>query len=367
MARISLEHVSKRYGDVEAVRDLSLEIADGELMVIVGPSGCGKTTALRLVAGLEQPDSGEVLMDGEVVTHVPPAERNVAMVFEDYALYPHMRVSDNLAFPLRLRKTPADEIRRRVSRVAEATDIEPVLGRKPGELATGQAQQVAVGHAVVREVTSVFLLDDALAHLDAHQRLDARAEMARLHRELGATVVAVTHDQAEALAMGTRVAVMAGGALRQAATPRWLYERPADTFVAGFIGSPPMNLIEMQPDERMALRGDGWELPLPSIPAGGGSAGVTVGIRPEHIALGSPASTAEIGARGTCELVEYLGPELLVHLRVGNAELVVVDDPADDVAVGETLDCRIPLERIHLFDTATGRALAATIPVAART
>ena len=363
MARISLEHVSKRYGDVEAVRDLSLEIADGELMVIVGPSGCGKTTALRLIAGLEQPDSGEVLMDGEVVTHVPPAERNVAMVFEDYALYPHMRVSDNLAFPLRLRKTPADEIRRRVSRVAEATDIEPVLGRKPGELATGQAQQVAVGHAVVREVTSVFLLDDALAHLDAHQRLDARAEMARLHRELGATVVAVTHDQAEALAMGTRVAVMAGGALRQAATPRWLYERPADTFVAGFIGSPPMNLLDMEVQsdgDGHRLRSADLSLDLPPTTAlrhfGRGET-VVVGFRPEHLRLDVSPAPDEVGFEAVCDLVEYLGHRRLAHVHAGEAVLVASTGPAGAFGAGDRVECAIPIARLHFFDPATGQAL----------
>ncbi|MGD8485471.1 MAG: ABC transporter ATP-binding protein [Chloroflexota bacterium] len=363
MASISLEHVSKRYGEIEAVRDFSLDIADGEFMVFVGPSGCGKTTALRLIAGLERPDAGVVRMNGEIVNDVAPAERDVAMVFEDFALYPHMKVHDNLAFPLRMRKTPAEAIRRRVAEVADATEIEPILGRKPGDLATGEAQHVAVGHAVVREVTSVFLLDDALSHLDAHQRLEARAELARLHRELGATIVAVTHDQAEALAVGTRVAVMADGRLRQAATPRWLYERPADTFVAGFIGNPPMNLVEMdvEPEDdghRLQHGALGWSVPasMPLRHFGQGET-VIVGFRPEHIRVGAPPNPDEIGFEATCDLVEYLGHRRLVHLHTGDALLVASIEPADALTVGDAVACAIPTARLRFFDTQTGRAL----------
>jgi multiple sugar transport system ATP-binding protein len=222
---------------------------------------------------------------------------------------------------------------------------------------------------VVRDAPAVLLLDDALSHLDAQQRMEARTEVSRLHHELGTTIVSVTHDQAEALAVGTRLAVMDQGRLRQVGTPREVYERPADTFVAGFIGSPAMNLIEMEVaerDGRSVLRCQGWELPLPTMPAGRGTASVIVGIRAEHIGLGSPVSGDEVGVRGTCELVEYLGPELLVHLRVGSAELVMVDDSTDDVVVGDTLECRIALERIHLFDTASGKALGVPGPVTAR-
>ena len=364
MAMISLEHVSKRYGDVEAVRDLNLQIADGEFMVILGPSGCGKTTALRLIAGLERPDSGEVLMDGEVVTDVPPGERNVAMVFEDYALYPHMRVSDNLAFPLRLRKTPAEAIRRRVAEVAGSTEIEPILARKPGNLAAGEAQHVAVGHAVVREVTSAFLLDDALAHLDAHQRLQARAELARLHRELGATIVSVTHDQAEALAVGSRVAVMAHGQLRQTATPHWLYERPADTFVAGFIGSPPMNLLDMTveaADDGHQLRHGPLELRTASTVLEAGYSGdvVTVGFRPEHLRIDAAPGPGDIGFPATCDLVEFLGHRRLAHLHAGETLLVASSESVGSLAAGDSVSCAVSVDRLHFFDAETGLALAA--------
>ena len=370
MAGVSLQGVSKRYGRVVAVEDLDLDIADGEMMMLVGPSGCGKTTVLRLIAGLEQPDAGIIRFDGRDMTGVAPGQRDIAMVFEGYALFPHLAVRDNLSFALKLRRLPSDEVDRRVADVAAAMELEHLLQRRPPGLATGEAQHVAVGRAVVRDAPAVLLLDDALSHLDAQQRLEARTEVARLHDELGSTIVSVTHDQAEALAVGTRLAVMDEGRICQVGTPREVYERPADTFVAGFIGSPPMNLIEMEVaerDGRVVLRRGPWELLLPSMPPGASVAGVTVGVRPEHIGLGLPDGAAEIGISGTCELVEYLGPELQVHLRVGSDELVVLDDPADDVVVGDTVECRVLLERIHLFDTASGRALATAVPGAART
>ena len=222
MATVTLEHVSKQYQDVVAVRDLSIEIADGEFLVLVGPSGCGKTTVLRLIAGLEIPNDGTILIDGRVVNDVAPNARNVAMVFENYALYPHLAVRENLGFALRVRRTPAEEIRRRVSAVAASMELGRLLERRPPGLAAGEAQHVAIGRAVVRDTPAVLLLDDALSHLDARQRLEARAELGRLHRELRTTIVSVTHDQAEALAVGTRVAVMNAGVLQQAGAPRTL-------------------------------------------------------------------------------------------------------------------------------------------------
>jgi multiple sugar transport system ATP-binding protein len=365
MASVGLEHVSKRFGDVIAVDDLSLEIPDGEFLVIVGPSGCGKTTALRIIAGLEMPDSGTVRIGGEVVNDVAPRDRNVAMVFEDYALYPHMAVRDNLSFPLQMRQTPAEEIRRRVAEVSESMELDPLLERKPGKLATGEAQSVAVGHAVVRETPSVFLLDDALAHLDAHQRLEARAELGRLHRELGTTIVSVTHDQAEAQAVGTHVAVMEAGVLRQNGTPRELYEEPADAFVAGFIGNPPMNLLEMT----LERDGDGWVLrrgplawPAPAwLPDAGRSphSPVTVGLRHEHIHVGTPATDGEVAFEGSCEHIEYLGHQLLIHLRAGDTELVASDDPARHIGVGDVVTCSASPDRLYLFDAESGAAMRA--------
>jgi multiple sugar transport system ATP-binding protein len=360
MASVTLDHVTKRFGDVVAVGDLSIKIADGEFVVLVGPSGCGKTTVLRLIAGLEVPDDGEILIDGQIVNRSDPSARNVAMVFEDYALYPHLAVRENLDFPLRLRRRPAEEIRRRVSAVAASMQVGGLLERKPRELAAGEAQHVAIGHALVREAPTVFLLDDALSHLDARQRLEGRAELARLHQDSGATIVAVTHDQAEALALGTRVAVMDEGRLHQAAPPRTLYEHPADVFVAGFIGSPPMNLVEMtvEPDgDHPVLRAGSFVLPAPDGAVASLPYHVTVGIRPEDIEM-DPPPDGETGFRARCDLVEYLGHQVLAHLRVGDVELLAFDDPARHLRAGDIVDGAIALDRSHLFDSRTGRSLA---------
>jgi multiple sugar transport system ATP-binding protein len=366
MATVTLEHVSKQYRDVVAVRDLSIEIADGEFLVFVGPSGCGKTTVLRLIAGLEVPNDGTILIDGLVVNDVAPSARNVAMVFENYALYPHLVVRENLDFALRIHRTPAEEIRRRVSAVAESMELGRLLERRPPGLAAGEAQHVAIGRAIVRDTPAVFLLDDALSHLDARQRIEARAELGRLHRELRSTIVSVTHDQAEALAMGSRVAVMDAGVLQQAEPPRALYEHPANVFVAGFIGSPPMNLVEMTLErdaDRPVLRSGLLTLPAPERFAGpaADSSGphVTVGIRPEHIRLAAPPSDGDARFRGRCDLVEFLGHQILVHLRVGDLELRAFDDLAGRIRAGDIVDCSIPLDRLHLFDSRTGLALDA--------
>jgi ABC-type sugar transport system ATPase subunit len=339
MACVSLQGVSKRYRDVVAVSELDLEITDGEILMLIGPSGCGKTTVLRIIAGLETPDAGTVHFDDRDMSGVRPGERDIAMVFEGYALYPHLAVRDNLAFALQLRHTPPDEIDRRVTDVAEAMELGHLLARRTPGLATGEAQHVAVGRAVIREAPRVLLLDDALSHLDAQQRLEARAEVTRLHRELGSTIVSVTHDQAEAMAVGTRLAVMDEGVLMQIGTPQELYERPANLFVAGFIGSPPMNLLPAAQFEGVGELGD------------------TIGMRPEHVSLGGPASDEEIALEGRCELVEYLGSQILVHLRVGGDEFVLLDDPADYVAVGDLVECRVRRERLHRFETVSGRAL----------
>ncbi len=360
MANVTLVGISKRYRSIDAVVDVDLDIADGELLVLVGSSGCGKTTLLRLIAGLETPDRGAVLFDGRDMTAVAPGERNIAMVFEAYALYPHMAVRDNLSFALRLRRTPSAEVDHRVAEVAEAMELGRLLGRRPGGLATGEAQQVAVGRAVIRQRPSVLLLDDALAHLDARQRLDARVELEHLHHDLGCTVVSVTHDQAEALAVGSRVAVMDAGRLVQVGTPHELYEQPADVFVAGFVGSPAMNLLEMRlarEDGRATLRRGPFSITLaeavrlPSGPA------ITLGFRPQDVRLAAAASAAEVGLRGRCELVEYLGPRLLVHVRLGEDEILVMGDPSAGTRPGDLVDCSLPYDRLHLFDTETGLTL----------
>jgi len=360
VANVTLAGVWKRYRSVDAVVDVELDIADGELLVLVGPSGCGKTTLLRLIAGLEMPDRGAVLFDGQDMTAVAPAERNIAMVFEGYALYPHMAVRDNLSFALRLRRTPPAEVDQRVADVAAAMELGRLLGRRPGGLATGEAQQVAVGRAVIRQTPAVLLLDDALAHLDARQRLEARVELEHLHRDLGCTVVSVTHDQAEALAIGSRVAVMDAGRLMQVGTPHELYERPADVFVAGFVGSPPMNLIEMrlaQEDGRATLRRGPLAIAHPEDARPASGSAITLGFRPQDVRLAPASSAAELGLRGRCELVEYLGPRLLVHVRLDGDEILVMGDPSAGIRPGDLVDCSLPHDRLHLFDTETGLAL----------
>jgi multiple sugar transport system ATP-binding protein len=369
MSGVVLAHVSKRFGEVTAVRDLSAVIPDGAFFVLVGPSGCGKTTVLRLIAGLETPDSGTILIDGRVVNDVRPGDRDVTMVFEGFALYPHLAVRDNLAFGLRLRRTPTDEIGRRVSAVTEAMELGRLLDRRPAVLATGQAQHVAIGRSLVREHPSVFLLDDALAHLDARQRLEARTELLRLHRDLGATIVSVTHDQAEALAVGSVVGVMDAGTLVQVGTPRTLYERPADVFVAGFIGTPPMNLLAMSVTDdagRLVLRSSALSVPLPeaavAIDAAAAGSTITVGIRPEHVAVAAIPGEGTHGLLGRCELVEYMGHHVLVHVAVDDVRLRAFDDPARHLRVGDDVVVAIDPDRLHLFDTRTGRAILAPRP-----
>jgi multiple sugar transport system ATP-binding protein len=366
MASVTLEHVSKRFGDVVAVDDLSLHVADGEFLAIVGPSGCGKTTVLRLIAGLEAPDDGTISIDGRVVDRIAPGERNVAMVFEDYALYPHLLVRDNLGFALRVHRTPAEEIRHRVSAVATSLELGGLLDRRPPGLAAGEAQHVAIGRAVMREAPAAFLLDDALTHLDARQRLEARAELGRLHRELRATIISVTHDQAEALAIATRVAVLDAGVLQQVGPPRALYEHPANVFVAGFVGSPPMNLVEMtlvREGDRPVLRSGDLALPAPARIGGPGvlpaTPAVVIGFRPEHVRVASPPGDGDVGFVGRCDLVEYLGHRVLIHLRVGDLELTALSGPAEGIRVGDSVECAIADHQLHVFDARTGRSLDA--------
>src|SRR5690349_2843680 len=265
MATVTFDHVYKRYGDVTAVSDLNLEIGDGEFMVLVGPSGCGKTTSLRMIAGLEEISDGELRIGDRVVNDVAPKDRDIAMVFQSYALYPHMSVRDNLAFGLKLRKVPKADIEKRISEAAGILELSPLLDRKPKQLSGGQRQRVALGRAIVRE-PKVFLMDEPLSNLDAKLRVQTRAEIARLHQRLRTTFVYVTHDQVEAMTMGSRIAVMNFGILQQVGTPQQLYDSPANRFVAGFIGSPAMNFLEMKVDgsgDGAALSFDGLRLPVP--------------------------------------------------------------------------------------------------------
>ena len=352
MAEVTLDHVGKTYPDgTVAVKDFSLEIADGELMVFVGPSGCGKTTALRMVAGLEDITEGEVRIGDRVVNALPPRDRDVAMVFQTYALYPHKSVYDNLAFPLRLRGMPKAEVEQRVNRIARLLELEEQLKRRPRQLSGGQRQRVAMGRAIVRE-PAAFLMDEPLSNLDAKLRVTMRSELTRLHEKLGVTTVYVTHDQVEAMTLGQRVAVLRRGELQQVAPPQELYDRPANLFVAGFIGSPAMNFFQGQVAQAdsgldvtvggQQIRVDEKELALHQ-PLGqrvGGN--VIVGIRPEHLQDAALESAMGNGRslRGQVQLKELLGSEVIVHFQVEAApaiteELIEIAQDVDAAVVDE--------------------------------
>jgi multiple sugar transport system ATP-binding protein len=336
MASVRLERVQKTYpnGHV-AAQGLDLDIADGEFMVLVGPSGCGKSTALRMIAGLETPTGGRIMIGDRDVTTLPPQERDIAMVFQTYALYPHMTVRQNLAFGLRMRGVAKETIDRMVEEAARALALEPVLDRKPAQLSGGQRQRVALGRAIVRE-PKVFLFDEPLSNLDAKLRVETRAELARLHRRLGATVVYVTHDQEEAMTLGGRVAVMRDGFLQQVAPPMELYRKPANQFVAGFVGSPAMNFLSEA------------EVPALSKISPPGS---TVGIRPHDIAIVAPGAGDQ---DAWVDVVEPRGSELLVYLRLGGdhsgPELRVVAPPETQVEAERTVGVRFDRARLHWFD-----------------
>jgi multiple sugar transport system ATP-binding protein len=361
MATVTFDNVTKRYGEVLAVDDLNLAIADGEFMVLVGPSGCGKTTSLRMIAGLEEISEGTLRIGDKVVNDVAPKDRDIAMVFQSYALYPHMSVRDNMAFGLKLRKVPKADIEKRVKEAAGILSLEKLLDRKPKELSGGQRQRVALGRAIVRE-PAVFLMDEPLSNLDAKLRVQTRAEIARIHQRLGTTTVYVTHDQVEAMTMGSRIAVMSEGLLQQVGTPQVLYDQPANRFVAGFIGSPSMNFVEVTLDgsaDGAALKGPGdWSLPLPARYRSGVSSGqkVIAGFRPEHLELGE--SSPEIGTfSGRADVVEYLGNEELLHVWAADQDLVAIVDSSHRVKPGDVLKLDLPLSKLHLFDAESGATL----------
>ncbi len=350
MATVTFDHVYKRYGDVTAVSDLNLEIRDGEFMVLVGPSGCGKTTSLRMIAGLEEISEGQLRIGDKVVNDVAPKDRDIAMVFQSYALYPHMTVRDNLAFGLKLRKVAKAEQERRINEAAGILQLETLLDRKPKELSGGQRQRVALGRAIVRE-PAVFLMDEPLSNLDAKLRVQTRAEIARLHQRLGTTMVYVTHDQVEAMTMGQRISVMSMGLLQQVGTPQELYDNPRNRFVAGFIGSPSMNFIDIPVADRLT-RGS-VSFPVPAefadrVKAAGST--VVAGFRPEHLELGEVAG--EFGTvAGTADVVEYLGNEELLHVSLGDGqgEVVAIVDSSYRVRPGDTVSLKVPLAKLHLF------------------
>ena len=339
MASVTYDHTTKEFGDTKAVNDLVLEIQDGEFMVLVGPSGCGKSTALRMLAGLEKVSSGRILIGDRVVNNVAPQHRDIAMVFQSYALYPHMTVYDNLAFGLRNQKVPRSDIDRRVRRAAEILDLDPLLKRKPKQLSGGQRQRVALGRAIVREPVA-FLMDEPLSNLDAKLRVQTRAEILKLQEQLGTTTIYVTHDQVEAMTMGDRIAVMSDGVLQQIGTPEDVYTNPHNVFVAGFIGSPAMNLI-----------------PAPALLGAGGGQDRIVGFRPEHINLGNGRPDS-ISFNARVEVVEFLGDEQLAHLTRDGTSLQAKLPVEDRLTLGEEREFSVPRNKVMLFDERTKERLA---------
>jgi multiple sugar transport system ATP-binding protein len=370
-APVLLEGVRKEYdGGVVAVYGVDLSVGAGEFVVLVGPSGCGKSTTLRMVAGLESITSGRLSIGERVVNDVPPSERDIAMVFQSYALYPHMSVRDNMAFALRLRKRPATEIADRVAAAASTLGLATMLDRTPRQLSGGQRQRVAIGRAIVRE-PSVFLFDEPLSNLDAALRGEMRRALAGIHQRLGATMLYVTHDQVEAMTLGDRIVVMHEGRVRQVDTPAMVYDHPHDTFVAGFLGSPPMNLLAgvlMQRDERWLVQlADAPALELALTPALAAAAAqassrsVIVGIRPEHLTAAPAAGAAPSdGIAATVVLAEPLGHEQLLHLRSGGVTFTVRGAPGARPPTGSLVAVRMAPDHLHLFDAATGLSLGSS-------
>jgi multiple sugar transport system ATP-binding protein len=365
MASVTFDHVFKKYGDVTAVNDLNIHIEDKEFLVLVGPSGCGKTTALRSLAGLEEISSGEIRIGDRVVNDVAPKDRDIAMVFQSYALYPHLSVYDNMAFGLKLRKMPKEEIKRRVSEAAEILGITDYLDRKPRQLSGGQRQRVAVGRAIVRE-PKVFLFDEPLSNLDAKLRVQMRAEISKLHQRLKTTFIYVTHDQTEAMTMATRIAVINKGVLQQLDTPQNLYDRPNNLFVAGFIGSPAMNFFPGK------LRKDGNKLIVDT-----GDFAVTVpskfsksyeshagkdiifGIRPENIhdVEFVPSNIDVEKVDVNVDVTELMGNEIFLYLMSGKNSFVARVDPRSKLRVGQKASVAFDMDNFHIFDATTEQAI----------
>ena len=361
MATVTYEHVTKKFGDVFAVNDLSIQVRDEEFLVLVGPSGCGKTTALRMLAGLEEQTSGDIFIGERVVNDVAPKDRDIAMVFQNYALYPHMSVYDNIAFGLKLRGMPKQEIERRVTEVAETLSIGQLLKRKPKELSGGQRQRVAVGRAIARE-PSVFLMDEPLSNLDAKLRIQTRAMLQKLHQRIRRTTIYVTHDQVEAMTMGDRIAVMKDGLLQQLDTPENLHERPVNVFVAGFIGSPSMNFfpakIHNSGGQTVADAGF-FKAPVSGKAADAVGKDVIVGIRPEdiHDLTHAQAGRDLLPVDTKVEVVEFLGNELQLELSAGSQSFFARVSTETTTKPGATLRAGFDLRKMHVFDKQTEVAL----------
>ncbi len=373
MASLDLINVQMSFGPVKVLHDISISLQDGEFLVLVGPSGCGKSTLMNIIAGLEEPSSGLLRLQGRDITRVPPAERNISMVFQSYALYPNMTVAKNIEFPLEMRKVDKATRQQRVQSVARLLQIEHLLERKPRQLSGGQRQRVAIGRALARE-PQLYLLDEPLSNLDAQLRVDMRTEIKKLHQRLNATIVYVTHDQIEAMTLATRIAVMKGGVLQQLGTPHEVYNRPANTFVAGFMGSPRMNLLKagvQAQDGGMALmlaqgRSAGTQILLPPqvVPAtlpGRAGQQVIAGIRAEAITLdqpGQPAGPLQQQFDARVEVIEPTGADTLVVLSAGDQELTARLDPEVPLKPGQTARFRVDLGKLVCFDAGTEMLLA---------
>ena len=359
MARVTIRDLEKTFGSVTAVSNLNLVIEDGEFVTLLGPSGCGKSTTLGCVAGLEDPTSGEILFDDRVVTELTPRDRDIAMVFQDYALYPHMSVHDNMAFGLALRKIPKSEMESTVRQVADFLGLTPLLNRRPGQLSGGQRQRVALGRAIVRN-PAVFLMDEPLSNLDAALRVSTRSEIKRLQQELGTTTLFVTHDQEEAMVLSDRIAIMHAGKLQQFDKPKTIYNDPINAFVAGFIGSPRMNMIPGKLEHRDGATYFQASDPTITWPAAGidtsqgNTSSVALGIRPEHVRITRGDGG---GMNGTIALVEPVGAVTYVDVTIGEVTLKASTDPADDFVDGEPVKVDLDARRVIFFDTASGERL----------
>ncbi len=368
MAGVKFDHVYKRFNKVEVVHDITMDIKDKEFLVLVGPSGCGKSTCLRMIAGLEEVTEGEISIGDRVVNNVDPKDRDIAMVFQNYALYPHMTVYDNMAFGLKLRHVPAQEIKKRVEDAADILGMQKLLKRKPKELSGGQRQRVALGRALVRSA-QVFLLDEPLSNLDAKLRVQTRAEISKIHQRVQTTFIYVTHDQTEAMTMGSRIAVLNAGIIQQLGPPQELYDHPINLFVAGFIGSPAMNFFD---DVRVVADGDTTKINIgdfgqvevppmyarPSREAVGKK--LILGIRPENfadIALLSEDRRNGSTMHAPVDVVEHLGSELLVYMTADGKPVTARVDPRSSARVGQDIKLHIDPDRIHLFDAETGLAI----------
>ncbi|MCO6453212.1 MAG: sn-glycerol-3-phosphate ABC transporter ATP-binding protein UgpC [Caldilineales bacterium] len=367
MAGVNYEHVYKRWGDVVAVNDLSLDINDKEFMVYVGPSGCGKSTTLRLLAGLEEISEGAIKIGDRVVNDVPPKDRDIAMVFQSYALYPHMSVYDNMAFGLKLRKVPKQEIDKKVKEAADILGIGQLLDRKPKALSGGQRQRVAVGRAIVRN-PQVFLFDEPLSNLDAKLRVETRANITKLHQQLGTTFIYVTHDQVEAMTMADRIAVLKDGILQQVDTPTKLYNHPGNIFVAGFIGSPSMNffdatIVEEGDTGKLLIDSGSFRLPMPQEKADQlrkyKGKQIIFGIRPEdiHTKEFTPPGFAQADLRASIDVTELMGNEIWVYGLTGGKQFIARVDPRTRAHIGQEIDLTVNMDNMHIFDPTTEVAL----------